>query len=197
MSGASDPTSQGQEWELIVDISDNLRSDGSNYVEWIWSLLDNGIDVPLSGPFADLRKEAGQPLLDSDIAAHLDEQMKIAWRASAAVNHGLQDVVTCCRARDLDAGPLADELSHLFFTDSELALSRAKAIGDLRCRGGVLQRGDLPQGDPCKRSEATDGASAGRRSGRGRTGGNHTDRSGAIALRAAGRYDIRTPWGST
>ncbi|WP_165935792.1 MULTISPECIES: hypothetical protein [unclassified Bradyrhizobium] len=121
----------GDEWEPIFDIPDNLRRDGSNYVEWVWSLLDDGIDIPRSGSFADLRTATGAPLLDPDMAAHLDEQMKVAMGAAAANNHGIEDIITCCSARDFDAGPLADELSRLFFMNSEEALSRAKSIGEI------------------------------------------------------------------
>jgi hypothetical protein len=121
----------GDEWEPIFDVPDNLLRDGSNYVEWIWSLLDDGIEIPRSGSFGDLRAATGAPLLDPDIAVHLDEQMKIAMGAAAANNHGLEDIITCCSARDLDDGPLADELSRLFFLNSEEALSRARAIGEL------------------------------------------------------------------
>jgi hypothetical protein len=121
----------GDEREPLFDVPDNLRRDGSNYVEWIWSLLDEGIDIPLSGSFAGLRTAQGEPLLDTGIAAYLDGQLKIAWRAASGNSHGIEDVVICCGARGLDGGPLADELSRLFFTDCELALSRAKAIGEI------------------------------------------------------------------
>lgn len=119
------------EWEPMFDVPDNLHRDGSNYVKWIWSLLDDGIEIPMSGSFIDLRTQQGKPLLDPDMAAHLDDQMKVARRAAAANNHGLEDVVTCRRAGDIDAGPLVDELSRLFFTDSAAALSRAGAIGEI------------------------------------------------------------------
>lgn len=65
------------------------------------------------------------------MAAYLDGQMKVARRAADAKGHGLQDVITCCRGRGLDAGPLADELCRLFFTDCEAALSRARTIGEI------------------------------------------------------------------
>ncbi|MBR1177996.1 hypothetical protein JQ617_28820 [Bradyrhizobium sp. KB893862 SZCCT0404] len=91
----------------------------------------DGIEIPLAGSFADLRTDAGAPLLDADIAAHLDEQLEIARRAASAVNHDLQDVVTCCRADGLEAGPLADELSRRFFVDAQGAIARAKAIGEI------------------------------------------------------------------
>ncbi len=117
--------------EPLFDVPDNLRRDGSNYVEWIWSLLDDGIDIPLSGSFVDLRTETGERLPDPDMVAYLDDQMKVARRAADARGHSLQDVITCCRARGLDAGPLADEFCRLFFTDCEAALSRARAIGEI------------------------------------------------------------------
>jgi len=130
MSGEQSTSSNG-EWEPIFDVPDNLRRDGSNYVEWIWSLLDDGIEIPLAGSFADLRTDAGAPLLDIDVAAYLDEQMKIARLAAASVNHDLQDVVTCCRAEDIDAGALVDELTNRFFVDPEGAKARAKALGEI------------------------------------------------------------------
>jgi len=139
----------GDEWEPIFDVPDNLRRDGSNYVEGIWSPLDDGIEIPRSGSFCDLRTAAGAPLLDPDIAAHLDEQMKIAMGAAAANKHSLEDMVTCCSARDLDGGTLADELSRLFFLNSEEALLRARAIGELCdiaedfCREAIYLRASL------------------------------------------------------
>jgi hypothetical protein len=32
-------------WAPSSDVPNNLGADGQNYVEWMWSLLDNGIDV--------------------------------------------------------------------------------------------------------------------------------------------------------
>ncbi|MBR1000518.1 MULTISPECIES: hypothetical protein [Bradyrhizobium] len=153
MSDGRVNTSSDEEWEPIFDVPDNLRRDGSNYVEWIWSLLDDGIEVPLSGSFTDLRTAAGEPLLDAGVAADLDEQMTLARRAAAGVNHDLQDVLTCCRADGLDAGPLADELSRQFFLDSEATLSRAKAIGEICdmaeefCKEALYLKADLAR-DP-------------------------------------------------
>ncbi|WP_022723902.1 hypothetical protein [Rhodopseudomonas sp. B29] len=65
------------------------------------------------------------------MAAHLDEQMKTARLAAASVNHDLQDVITCCRAENIDAGALADELANSFFVHPERATARAKALGEI------------------------------------------------------------------
>lgn len=118
-------------WEPLTDVPDNLRRDGSNYIEWIWSLLDDGIPIPKNDCFGDLRTAQDQPLLDPDVASLLDNQLKVALRAAIANGHGLDDIVTCCGARDLDGGPLADELARLFFVNSAAALSKAKAIGEI------------------------------------------------------------------
>jgi hypothetical protein len=131
MSEAPDPKQQGEPWEPIIDIPDNLRPDGSNYVEWIWALLDDGIEIATVGSFAQLRCPSGAPLLDGAAADHLDSQLVIARRAADQRGHDLRDVVMCCRPGDLDAGKLADELSRLFFTDSASALARARAIGEI------------------------------------------------------------------
>ncbi|MHC2288690.1 hypothetical protein [Bradyrhizobium barranii] len=110
---------------------DNLRRDGRNYIEWIWSLLDDGIPIPVSESFTELRTDAGEPLLDPEIASHLDEGFRAAQGAASANGHRIDDVVTCCSARELDGGPLCNELARLFFVDAAAALSRAQAIGEI------------------------------------------------------------------
>jgi hypothetical protein len=132
MSEAPDPKQQGEPWEPIIDIPDNLRPDGSNYVEWVWALLDDEIDIPLTGSsFAELRTPSREPLLDDWAAAHLDKQLAIARLAADERGHALADVLLCCRPQGFDAGELADELCRLFFTDSASALARGRALGEI------------------------------------------------------------------
>jgi hypothetical protein len=121
----------GDEWEPLFDVPDNLRRDGSNYVEWIWSLLDDGIDIPLSGSFAELRTAQDLPLLDADIAAYLDDQLKIARRGASVNGHDLADVITCCNAPNTDSGGLADQLIQLFFHNKTAAVARARSLGEI------------------------------------------------------------------
>lgn len=40
-------TNGDEEWEPLFNVPDVLRRDGSNYVQWIWSLLDDGINARL------------------------------------------------------------------------------------------------------------------------------------------------------
>lgn len=119
------------EREPFFDVPDNLRRDGSNYVEWIWSLLDDGIDIPLSGSFADLRTAQGKPLLEAGTAAHLDDQLKIARRGASLNGHDFADVITCCKAPDINSGGLADQLMQLFFRNTVAAVARARSLGEI------------------------------------------------------------------
>jgi hypothetical protein len=131
MSKAPDAKQEGAQWEPIIDIPDNLRPDGSNYVEWVWALLDDEIDIPLTGSFAKLLTPSENPLLDDWAAAHLDKQLATARLAADERGHALADVVVCCRPEAFDAGELADDLYRLFFSDSASALARARAIGEI------------------------------------------------------------------
>ena len=60
------------------DIPDNLAPDGRNYVEWVWALLDDGIDMDIGRPFAELKTEDGHQLLTKDAATYLDGQLVVA-----------------------------------------------------------------------------------------------------------------------
>ncbi len=131
MSGNHEPRASSGRWEPLFDVPDNLRRDGSNYVEWIWSLIDDGIPIPLSESFVCLRTAQNEPLLDPHIASHLDDQLKVALQAATANGHRLDDVVSCCMARDFDGGALGDELARLFFVQTSAALSRARSIGQI------------------------------------------------------------------
>ncbi len=119
------------EWEPISDIPCNLASDGRNYVEWVWALLDDGIDIDIGRPFAELKTDDGQQLLTKDAANYLDGQLVVAMAAAASKGYDLRDVVLCCRAPFTDSGAIADELATLFSTDRFRAIARAKALAQI------------------------------------------------------------------
>jgi hypothetical protein len=114
-----------------MDVPYNLEPDGGNYVEWTWSLLDDGIDISGQASFSTLRTPDGQPLLEADTAEYLDEQMVIAKKAAVAKGHDIADVILCCRAPDINSDAVADELAKQFFLDTPLAMARAKALGEI------------------------------------------------------------------
>jgi hypothetical protein len=114
-----------------MDVPQNLEPDGRNYVEWTWSLLDEGIDVSDEGSFSLLTTPDGQPLLEDDAAGYLDEQMLIAKKAAVAHGHNFADVILCCKAPNIDSGAVADELIEQFFRDTACAMARAKALGEI------------------------------------------------------------------
>jgi hypothetical protein len=118
-------------WEPIMDVPQNLKPDGQNYVEWTWSLLDDGIDVSDQASFSALRTPDGQPLLDDDAAEYLDGQMMIAKKAVVEKGHDFGDVILCCKAPNIDSGAVADELAKQFFLDTAFAMTRAKALGEI------------------------------------------------------------------
>lgn len=99
-----------------MDVPENLEPDGRNYVEWTWSLLDDGIDVCDQASFSTLRTPDGQPLLEADVAEHLDGQMLIAKKAAVQKGHDFADVILCCKAPNVDSGAIADELAKQFFS---------------------------------------------------------------------------------
>jgi hypothetical protein len=117
--------------EPIMDVPYNLEPDGGNYVEWTWSLLDDGIDISGQASFSTLRTPDGQPLLEADTAEYLDEQMGIAKKAAVAKGHDIADVILCCKAPNIDSGAVADELIEQFFRDTASAMARAKALGEI------------------------------------------------------------------
>lgn len=148
MSKDQESSSSEGAWEPIFDVPDNLCRDRSNHVEWIWSLHEDGIEIPLSGSFGDLCTEAGEPLLDIVVAAHLDDQLKVTRLAALANNHDLQDAVTCCKAGDLDPDPLARRAQIL---DTGRALSRAKAMGEIcDVAVGVCREAIYLKAAPCR-----------------------------------------------
>src|ERR1700731_4323314 len=118
-------------WEPIMDVPQNLKPDGQNYVEWTWSLLYDGIEVSDQASFSTLRTPDGQPLLGSDVAEHLDGQMLIAKKAVVQKGHDFADVILCCKAPNVDSGSIADELAQQFFLDTTSTMARAKALGEI------------------------------------------------------------------
>jgi len=90
-------------WEPISEIPDNLEPDGRNYIEWTWSLLDDGNDVCDQASFSTLKTSNGEPLLAEHAARHLDEQMLIAMKAATENGHLFADVILCCKAPDIDS----------------------------------------------------------------------------------------------
>jgi hypothetical protein len=118
-------------WEPIMDVPQNLEPDGRNYVEWTWSLLDDGIDVSDQASFSALTTTDGQPLLEDDAAEYLDEQMLIAKKAAVGHGHDFADVILCCKAPNINSGAVADELIEQFFRDTASAMARAKALGEI------------------------------------------------------------------
>lgn len=129
MQTHSPPAAAGR--EPIMDIPYNLEPDGRNHVEWTWFLLDDGFDISGQASFSILRTSDGQPLLEADTAEYLDAQMAIARKAAVAKGHDIADVILCCRAPNIDAGAVADELTKQFFLDTTLALARAKTLGEI------------------------------------------------------------------
>jgi hypothetical protein len=124
-----DPSDNG--WEPISEIPDNLEPDGRNYIEWTWSLLDDGIEPNDQASFSTLKTSDGQPLLADFAAEYLDEQMLVAKAAAIGKGHAFADVILCCRAPDIDSGEVADQLIHLFFRDTPAAVARAKSLGEI------------------------------------------------------------------
>jgi hypothetical protein len=86
------------DWQPISDVPDNLAPDGRNYVEWAWSLLDDGIELSSEGSFSTLKTCDGEPLLAGFAAEYLDEQMLIAKKAAIEKGHDFADV-TCAAER--------------------------------------------------------------------------------------------------
>jgi hypothetical protein len=118
-------------WEPIMDVPQNLEPGGQNYVEWTWSLLDDGIEFSDQASFSTQRTPDGQPLLENDAAVYLDEQMLIAKKAAVEHGHDFADVILCCKAPNIDSGAVADELIEQFFRDTASAMARAKALGEI------------------------------------------------------------------
>ncbi|MCK1480548.1 hypothetical protein IVB27_38905 [Bradyrhizobium sp. 197] len=114
-----------------MDVPENLEPDGRNYVEWTWSLLDDGIDVCDQASFSTLRTADGQPLLEAEVAEHLDGQMLIAKKAAVQKGHEFADVILCCKAPNVDSDVTADELAKQFFLDTTFAMARARALGEI------------------------------------------------------------------
>jgi hypothetical protein len=115
----------------IDDVPLNLESDGSNYIEWTWSLLDEGIEPSDQSPFSALRAPDGQPLLTDHAATYLDEQMLVASKAALDNGHRMADVILCCKSPNIDSGAIADELIKQFFRDRTVAVARATALGQI------------------------------------------------------------------
>lgn len=115
----------------IEDIPENLKPDGSNYVEWVWALLDDGIEVRPGHSFSSLQARHGDALLESRAAVFLDEQLVIATRAAALHGHDMRDVVMCCHAASIDSTAIADDLNCRYVSDPKAALARARAIAEI------------------------------------------------------------------
>ena len=118
-------------WQPISDVPDNLEADGRNYIEWICSLIDDGIEPNDQASFSTLKTNSREPLLTDFAAEYLDEQMTIAKKAAKERGHDFADVILCCKAPDIDSGKIADELIRLFFLDSAAALARASSLGEI------------------------------------------------------------------
>jgi len=108
-----------------------LEPDGRNYIEWTWSLLDDGIELSDQMSFSTLQTDDGKPLLAAFAAEYLDEQMLIAKKAANEKGHSFSDVILCCKAPNIDSGAVADELAKQFFQDTIFAMARAKALGEI------------------------------------------------------------------
>ncbi len=117
--------------EPLWDIPCNLKPDGTNYVEWVAALLEDGIEVRPGRSFSDLKTDDGGVLIDAAAAAYLDKQLVIATRAAEARGHAICDVVICCKANSIDSTALADELNRQYFVDRAAALTRARAISEI------------------------------------------------------------------
>jgi hypothetical protein len=57
-------------------------------VEWVWSLLDDGIE-------------------SFRTAEYLDEQLIIATRVASLRGHAMADVILCCKADGIDSTRLS------------------------------------------------------------------------------------------
>jgi hypothetical protein len=130
-SSTQQPDGPVDDWEPLSDFPNNLRSDGSNYVEWICSLIDDGIEPNEKASFSALKTDQAEPLLAGFAAEFLDERMLIARKAAADNGHDFADVIACCKAPDIDSGKLADQLIQLFFRNKAAALARAKSLGEI------------------------------------------------------------------
>jgi hypothetical protein len=119
------------EWEPISNVPMVLEADGRNYIEWTWSLLDDGIELSDQASFSTLKTDAGEPLLAAFAAEYLDEQMLVAKKAASEKGHGFADVILCCKALGTDSGEIADHLLQLFFRDTAAAVARAKSLGEI------------------------------------------------------------------
>jgi hypothetical protein len=119
------------DWEPISDVPMVLENDGRNYIEWTWSLLDDGIEISDLASFSTLKTDAGEPLLAAFAAEYLDEQMLIAKNAAVEKGHDFADVILCCKAPNIDSGAVADELIEQFFGNTASAMARAKALGEI------------------------------------------------------------------
>jgi hypothetical protein len=136
-------------WELISDVPENLEPDGRNYIEWAWSLLDDGIEFSSEGSFSTLKTRDGPPLLAGFAAEYLDEQMLIAKKAAMEKGHDFADVILCCKAPNVDSCGIADDLIQLFFRDKAAAVTRAKSLGEICdvaedfCKAAIYLKFDL------------------------------------------------------
>jgi hypothetical protein len=119
------------DWEPISDVPMVLEADGRNYIEWTWSLLDDGIELSDQASFSTLKTAAGKPLLAAFAAEYLDEQMLVAKKTANQEGHGFADVILCCKAPETDSGKIADDLLRLFFCDAAAAVARAKSLGEI------------------------------------------------------------------
>jgi hypothetical protein len=122
---------RASDWEPISDVPMVLEADGRNYIEWTWSLLDDGIEISDQASFSALKTDGGEPLLATFAAEYLDEQMLVAKKAANEKGHGFADVILCCKAPETDSGEIADDLLRLFFRDTAAAVARARSLGEI------------------------------------------------------------------
>jgi len=130
-SSTQEPDDPVGDWEPLTDFPNNLKSDGSNYIEWTCSLIDDGIEPNEKASFSELMTDQAEPLLAGFAAEFLDERMLIARKAAVDKGHNFADVIACCKAPDVDSGELANQLIQLFFRDKAAAVARAKSLGEI------------------------------------------------------------------
>jgi hypothetical protein len=120
-----------EEWDPIDDVPQNLRNNGSNYVEWVWSLLDVGIEPGGDESLSALTTDSGRPLLTREAAEYLDNRMVVARAAAANDGHRFDDVILCCRAPEVDGNAIAADLLGMYRANRTAAVARARSLGKI------------------------------------------------------------------
>ena len=129
MQTPAETESPEDEWDPIDDVPQNLRDSGSNYVEWVCSLLGDGIQPSRNESLSTLKTSAGRPLLTEEAAEFLDGLMVVARAAAARDGHGFDDVILCCKAPDVDGNAIAAELLEVYRADKAAGVARARSLG--------------------------------------------------------------------